>query len=111
MRRSILNVFDCDAIFKKKDAVDDEMLTPIEGEEKTIKCHKFGKTLNIRGASSFEIINAQCYLIPEATKIENNIELGDSLDGQPIKIINMYSMPSGRLRKYNEVIYEIFTYN
>lgn len=105
-----MNKFDAEAVFKKQDTRDPETLTPVEGIEKTIKCHQYGKSEFIREKDSFELVSAQCYLIPEEILKENNIELGDYLDGQPIKIINKYTIPSGRIRKYEQVIYEVYTY-
>lgn len=110
MRMSIIDKFGAEAILKSQESLDPETLTPIEGTEKTIKCHVYGKNEFIRDKESFGFVSAQCYLVPEQTVIENNIKLGDSLDGQPIKIMNKYTIPSGRLRKFEKVIYEIYTY-
>lgn len=110
MRFDILDKFGTEAIYKPKESLDEETLTPIEGIEKTILCHKYGETKFIRDTESFELVSAQCYLLPEDTVKENNIKLGDYLDGQPIKIMNEYPIPQGRIRKYKRVIYEIYTY-
>lgn len=110
LRYSILNRFDSEAVFKKQESRDPETLTPIEGIEKIIKCHQYGENKFIRDTEDSAFVSAQCYLVPEQILKENNIELGDSLDGQPIKIINKYTIPSGRIRKYEQVIYEIYTY-
>lgn len=110
MRYSILNKFDSEALFKPQETRDSETLTPIEGIEKIIKCHQYGKSEFIRDKEGFDLVSAQCYLIPEQTVKENNIKLGDYLDGQPIKIMNKYTIPSGRIRRYEQVIYEVFTY-
>lgn len=105
-----MNKFDSDAIFKKKETRDSETLTPVEGIEEIIKCHQYGKSEFIRDKDSFELVNAQCYLLPEQTVKDKNIELEDYLDGQPIKVMNKYTIPGGRIRRYEQVIYEIFTY-
>lgn len=110
MRRSIIDKFGADAILKSQESLDPETLTPIEGTEKTIKCHVYGKNEFIRTEESFGLVSAKCYLVPEQTVIENNIKLGDLLDGQPIRIMNKYTIPSGRIRKFETVLYEIYTY-
>ena len=110
MIRGIDNIFGAEALFKKKESLDPETLTPIRGIEKIIKCHIYGKEIfNVDKFSTMTAL-AQCYLIDESVVKENNIEVDDMLDGQPIKELIKYTIPSGRLRKYNKVIYEAFTY-
>lgn len=110
MRLSILDRFDFDTELRKQDSVDDEMLTPIRGEAIIIKTHCYGASDYIREKYGEIIADAKCYLIPKETVDAYDIKLGDMLNGQPIKIINEYTIPSGRARKKEKSIYEVFTY-
>ena len=110
MRRDIMNIFGAEAVFKKKETLDSETLTPIRGSEKTIKCHIYGKEIFDRGSNSSVTALAQCYLIDGDVVKENNIEVNDELDGQPIKELIKYTIPSGRIRKFERVVYEAYTY-
>lgn len=105
-----MNIFGADAVLKSQDAVNPVTLTPEPGIEKIIKCHNYGESEFIRDSESFELVSAQCYLVPEETVVANNIKLGDILDGQPIKVMDKYTIPQGRIRKYERVIYKIYTY-
>ena len=111
MRRSILNIFGTEAVLESKTTLDQETLTPVRSIPIKIKCHKYGKLEFIRDDKSFEEFNAQCYLVPAEIVEQYDIKRDDLIDGQPVKIVKESPIPKGRIRKFEQKLYAIYTYN
>lgn len=54
------------------------------GEDQTIKCFRYGKTVYVRDGESTAVESAQVYLVTDKVKPR------DILDGQVVKSVNMY---------------------
>lgn len=100
------NIFGFDAELIKTDTKDPETGATRKGLKKIIKVHKFGKTIQVRDGNGYIDVDAMCYLVPA----DEDIEKGDKLDGQPVRVVNKYTKPKGRRRRAIEKLLEIYTY-
>lgn len=99
-------IFGFDAELIKTDTKDPETGSTRKDIKKIIKVHKFGKTIKVREGNGEIEVDAIGYLIPAA----EDIKKGDILDGQPVRVMNEYTVPKGRRRRAIKKLLEIYTY-
>lgn len=85
----------------QKHSIDEDTLLMMYEEPIVINCFKYGKNIYIRESEENTLINAQVYLVID------EVQIGDKIDGQVVKSVNMYPETWHPERP----LYEVLTWN
>ena len=87
-------------VIRRKLDEDEDTFMPRFSASQTRECFKYGKMVYVRQNDSFGLVSAQAYVM------NKEISIGDEVDGQIVKSVNIIPEFDG-----TKVLYEALTWN